>query len=92
MSSIYLSLLLQAAIDRLTGSIGEMRTEELKQMMTAISALDSKVTDLVTLEGKVYSEAAKGPTTHDVRFLSKSFSATDFRPSFFFSALGAQGT
>ena len=69
----YLSLLLQAAIDRLTGSIGEMRTEELKQMMTAISALDSKVTDLVTLEGKVYSEAAKGPLTHDVRFLSKPF-------------------
>ena len=83
---------MQAAIDRLTGSIGEMRTEELKQMMTAISALDSKVTDLVTLEGKVYSEAAKGPTTHDVRFLAKPFLATDLRPSFFSSAFWAQRT
>ena len=64
MTSIDLSLLLQAAIDRLTGSIGEMRTEELKQMMSAISALDSKVTELVTLEGKVYSEAAKGHQSH----------------------------
>ena len=33
----------KAAIERLSGSIGEMRTEELKRMMTAISTLDSKV-------------------------------------------------
>ena len=50
----------KAAIDRLSGSIGEMRTEELKRMMTAISTLDSKVSDVLALDRKIYSEGAKG--------------------------------
>ena len=33
----------KAAIERLSASLGEMRTEELERMMNAITGLDSKV-------------------------------------------------
>ena len=49
LKSIFFIDFLQAAIERLSGSIGEMRTEELKRMMTAISTLDSKVYKFINM-------------------------------------------